>query len=497
MQPADWKAWLTQRVKPLIRRGSQQTRQFAQNVWSYVGTHKKQASAITAAILLTASIGGLSTYYYQSNVHTVYHVIVNGKEIGVVDSQDVINKWAEAKLKEEQAKHNGLTLTLSDYITYTEETRFKPDFDNTHAIAELSKIADIKVQAVKIVVNGQIVGYAPDQATADAVLNSLKQRFGGVEPKQKSAVAASVDVIAKGEPTKQVKFKEDVKTVSDAVPAAQVLTKDKLEELLQKGTLKQVVHTVQQGDCIGCIAEKYGIRSKDIYANNPGVTENTVLQLGQTINVTALKPLVTVQVEEEVVQSETIPYTEQSRTNSSMPKGDSKVLQQGKEGTKKVRYKIVKENGQMVDRVVLNQQILSQPVAKIVERGTKVIPSRGTGRFMWPARGYISSGFGKRWGRMHQGIDIAGSGSIRAADNGRVVQAGWNGNYGKSVIIDHGNGVQTLYGHMRSVSVDVGDVVAKGKTIGIMGSTGDSTGVHLHFEVRKGGHSQNPIRFLR
>jgi len=171
-------------------------------------------------------------------------------------------------------------------------------------------------------------------------------------------------------------------------------------------------------------------------------------------------------------------------------------VQTGKEGKKLVQYEVIKENGQVVERKVLKQEVLAQPVVQIVERGTKVIPSRGTGRFSWPANGYVSSGFGTRWGRMHKGIDIAGSGSIKAADNGRVVSAGWNGDYGNCVIIDHGNGMQTLYGHMRSIKVNVGDVVAQGKVIGTMGSTGDSTGVHLHFEVLRNGSPQNPIRYL-
>lgn len=500
MQPDNWKTWFTQRMEPLLRRSSQQAKHLAKNAWSYVESHKKQARMVSAVFLLAASIGGIATYYYQSNVHTVYHVIVNGKEMGVVDNPEVVNKWAEAKLKEEEAKHSGLTLKMSDYITFTEETSYKPSFDNNAAIAALSAEANVKVEAVKIIVNGQTVGYAPDQATADAVLAKIKQRFSGVNftgNKKQSAVAASMENVAKGQAVKEVKFKEEVKTEADSVPAAQVLTADKLDELLRKGTFKQVVHIVQPGDCIGCIAQKYGITSKDIYANNPGITENTVLQLGQPINVTALRPLVTVQVVEETVQNEEIPYTEQTRTNSSMPKGEVRVLQEGKEGKKTVRYKVIKENGQVVDRTVIGQQIIANPVPKILERGTKVIPSRGTGRFIWPARGYISSGFGMRWGRLHKGIDIAGSGTIRAVDNGRVIQAGWNGDYGNSVTIDHGNGLVTLYGHLRSISVDVGDVVAQGKAIGIMGSTGDSTGVHVHFEVHKNGVLQNPIRFLR
>ena len=153
------------------------------------------------------------------------------------------------------------------------------------------------------------------------------------------------------------------------------------------------------------------------------------------------------------------------------------MLQEGRDGSKMVQYEIVKENGQVVDRKIIKQDVISQPVAKIMERGTKVIPSRGTGRLSWPAQGYISSGFGTRWGRLHKGIDIAGSGSVLAADNGRVTLAGWDGDYGKAIVIDHGNGMQTLYGHLSTINVKVGDVVEQGKKIGVKGSTGDSTGV--------------------
>jgi murein DD-endopeptidase MepM/ murein hydrolase activator NlpD len=500
MQLAEWKAWIQQRMMPLIQRGRQQTKQIVNRAWNFMLAHKKQSAAAAGAIILTTSISAYANYYYNSNIIPIYHVMVNGKEIGVVSSPDVIHNWAETKLQAEKAKH-GLTLKITDYITFQEEKVYKGQYDNAAAIAALSDIANIKVEAVKIVVNGEVIGYAPDKKTAEDVMNKLKMKYSGLpfETGKKQAVAAASlsTPVSKSNLLKQVRFKEDVKLESDTVPAAQVLTEDKLSELLSKGTFKQVIHTVQEGDCITCIAEKYGITSADIYANNPGITENTVLQLGQQINVTAIRPLVTVQVVEEVTREETIDYAIQTRDNKQLPRGESKVVQAGKEGKKLVRYEVIKENGQVVERKVLDQKVLAAPIAKIIERGTKVIPSRGSGRLSWPARGYISSGFGMRWGRLHAGIDIAGSGPIRAADNGRVVMAGWYGNYGKAVIIDHGNGIQTLYGHLRSINVSVGDVVGKGKTIGVMGSTGDSTGVHLHFEVRKNGHATNPMRYLR
>ncbi|WP_134683612.1 peptidoglycan DD-metalloendopeptidase family protein [Brevibacillus migulae] len=497
MQFADWKDWLQQRIKPLVQRSSNTIKTISNRTYNFVREHKKQTAIVAGAAVMLTSVTAYAEYYYESNIIPIYHVVVNGKEIGVVNSPEVIHNWASTKLEAEKAK-SGMTLKITDYITFQEERVYKGAYDNEAAIAALSDVANLKVEATKIVVNGEVVGYAPDKQTADAVMAKLKAKYAGIplDAGKKQAVAAASVPVSKSDELKQVRFKEDVKLESDTVPAAQVLSEDKLEELLSKGTFKQVTHTVVEGDTISGIAQKYGIRQKDIYANNPGVTEDTVLQLDQQLNVTAIRPLVTVQVVEQVEREEEIPYVVQTRNNDKLPKGETKVVQNGQEGKKLVQYEVVKENGQVSERKVLKQEVLEQPVAQIVERGTKVIPSRGTGRFSWPASGYISSGFGQRWGRMHKGIDIAGSGSVKAADNGRVVSAGWNGDYGNCVIIDHGNGMQTLYGHMRSIKVNVGDVVAQGKAIGVMGSTGDSTGVHLHFEVLRNGSPQNPMRYL-
>ena len=125
------------------------------------------------------------------------------------------------------------------------------------------------------------------------------------------------------------------------------------------------------------------------------------------------------------------------------------------------------------------------------------------GQFTWPLPGYTK--ITAYWGdnRGHKGIDIAGSGvygkPIVAADNGKVilaVQSGWGGGYGLCAYIDHGGGYSTRYGHMSKIIVKTGDVVKKGQTIGYVGSTGDSTGPHLHFEVRVNGVAQNPMKWF-
>lgn len=130
--------------------------------------------------------------------------------------------------------------------------------------------------------------------------------------------------------------------------------------------------------------------------------------------------------------------------------------------------------------------------------------SQGTGTMAWPLHGEITSPFGYRTHPIfgtriyHSGIDIAADTGdpVRAADSGVIESAGWLGGYGYAVIINHGNGLATLYGHNSELLVSEGQRVAKGQVISRAGSTGWSTGPHLHFEVRQDGSPVNPLNFL-
>jgi len=117
---------------------------------------------------------------------------------------------------------------------------------------------------------------------------------------------------------------------------------------------------------------------------------------------------------------------------------------------------------------------------------------------IWPCDGVVVSGFGMRWGRMHEGIDIgcAYGTPNRAAASGTIIYAGWLGGYGNLVVVDHGNGLSTAYAHASSILVSVGQTVSQGQTVSLVGSTGHSTGPHLHFEVRVNGVAVDPLPYL-
>jgi len=119
--------------------------------------------------------------------------------------------------------------------------------------------------------------------------------------------------------------------------------------------------------------------------------------------------------------------------------------------------------------------------------------------FSIPTKGTVTSKFGVRWGKMHNGIDIGApfGTPIYSAASGVVSFAGWQQGYGNVIKIDHGGGIETVYGHCEIIYVKNGEKVPSGQKIGAVGSTGNSTGPHVHFEIRVNGTPQNPLNYTK
>ena len=187
-----------------------------------------------------------------------------------------------------------------------------------------------------------------------------------------------------------------------------------------------------------------------------------------------------------------------------------KVVTEGEKGAEQINVRLVYVDGAFESADVVSTERKKEPVTEELIRGCKQgkkenasSSGESSGQFIWPFphTHSISSLFEWRWGRMHQGIDIAGGDDygqpIVAADGGKVTWAGNDGGgYGNYVMIDHGNGYVTVYGHASELACSTGDYVSQGQVIAYVGSTGNSTGPHLHFEIRYDGEYLNPLDFV-
>ncbi len=183
------------------------------------------------------------------------------------------------------------------------------------------------------------------------------------------------------------------------------------------------------------------------------------------------------------------------------------VASAGVDGIRRATYEISYVDDVEIGRELISEQIIKKPVTKKVKIGTRPASEFNsetsvTGTFIMPYNGYITSSFAGRtlFGayEFHGALDISGplGAPIVASDGGVVVFADENGTYGNCVIIDHGDGVQTLYAHLNAFAVEEGDKVGQGWVIGEMGRTGRVTGVHVHFEVRINGVKQDPMEYI-
>lgn len=199
----------------------------------------------------------------------------------------------------------------------------------------------------------------------------------------------------------------------------------------------------------------------------------------------------------ESLQKE-VPFETKTEQDADMYIGETIVVTEGKTGTAQISEETVYENGTEQSSRVLSENIVTEPVAKVIRVGTKQKEVLKTG-LQYPLKGVISSPFGSRWGRMHEGLDIAVPERtvVTAAECGTVCYVNENaGGYGKLIRIDHGYGVKTAYAHLSKIEVSVGQKVAAGTRIALSGNTGRSTGPHLHFEVINNDTPLDPTLYL-
>ncbi|MDD2189755.1 MAG: peptidoglycan DD-metalloendopeptidase family protein [Eubacteriales bacterium] len=429
--------------------------------------------AVYAAI--TIMIGGMTAYEY----------IYNGKVLGIAKNQEDVNKIVDIIGDKLSYQYNAeITIDKEKDIRFKKILGFNQDIDSKEDILNrLTYMRDMKANGHGIYVDGKLVTILESKESAKNVLNEIKNTYikedSGIEYKR-TGFAESVEII-------------DIET-----KLGNIQKKNNALDYLMTGAIEEKIHVVQSGETFSEIAKMYGLKQSELQYSNPSVVPEK-LQIGQEICLNQIVPLVTVQTIEIAQYKEAIPYEIAYENTGSLYKNEQTVKSRGTNGEKDVVAEIVRNNGIEVSRKEISTTILFQPVSQVVLVGTKEPPPLiGTGSFVYPVRGTLTSRYGSRWGRLHSGIDLAAptGTKIKAADGGKVTYAGYRGALGYMVAIDHGGGRESWYGHCSKLHVKKGERVYQGQHIANVGSTGRSTGPHLHFEVHINGKSKNPLNYL-
>ena len=436
------------------------------------------------SFLLVASTLGialtLTTLYSTS-----YAVSVDGETVGIIEDQAILEnairtvetRGSEMLGTEYQVDSNidcSFTLTLKSELSKQE------DLENFF-FSQLDQVSS-NLRKYKVLVNGKNMGVVKDRDALDQMLDNLQAQY------------VNENTIESG-------FVENL-AVETVYVTNELMTVAEIQDKLQENTTGETTYTVQKGDTFNAIAYANDMSISDLKALNPDFNINR-LMIGDVLNVKEKIPFLSVKTVEEVSYLESIECPVETVEDSSIYEGSSKIVTKGIEGESEVHATVTYVNGIEKDREVLSRTTLREPTVTVKAIGTKPRPKTASyGSYIWPCSGRITSYFGGRYifgkNSYHSGIDIALSygTNIVAADGGTVTFSGWKGTYGNLVIITHDNGTKTYYGHNSSLLVSSGQKVYRGQPIAKAGSTGRSTGVHCHFEVRVNGSAVNPLNFL-
>lgn len=310
----------------------------------------------------------------------------------------------------------------------------------------------------------------------------------------------------------EVSFDKDIEyTYEQYVDPNEIIDQNDIIDKLDSIVSEPLYYEIREGDNPWNIAHNNGMTTDELVDCNITFKGEKIDDLTQYCPVGAIVqlseevPYLQVLTKREVEYTEAIDYEIVKTKDPDMYKGDSEVDVPGVEGEKKVRAMATYRGDVLVSTEVVDEVVISEPVTKYMRVGTRETTtpvstgSGGSGDYFWPVDGgYISAYQGD--GRGHKGVDIAApyGTPIYAAESGTVIETGdgWNGGYGNCVRVQHDDGNVTVYAHQSSIAVSYGDYVVKGQLLGYVGSTGDSTGNHLHFEVRSYGTYANPLDYV-
>ncbi len=441
----------------------------------------------------------LAVINFYGDMTFALRVRYDGAEIGYADSESsLLSAGEKAAGMLNSGKETVTSAEIATKTSYTLAAVKKSELCGEDYIADfiVNSAKDSYVNACAVYINNSMLCLVKSESDALFAFDRLLSERKGTN------ADCTVSFV------ENIEFRECLYPLDQA----DFLSADSLYDTISAVKIKERTYTVKKGDDEKDILRLFGGSADLLRQLNPNTDDitvpGTVIIISPSIN--RLSTKLTFTNERTVTEKF---KTVELETNS-LYSGDTSVVQKGIDGKTKITELVTYVDGVLTGSVELKRTVQNETVNKIVKVGTKARPKNYTGqytigvtkgRFIWPVVGLykVYSWYGWRNLGWHSGIDISGSGAsgalIVAAESGTVITAGWNGDgYGNYVIIEHSDGVKTLYGHCLSGSlmVKAGDKVSAGQAIARVGNTGNSFGAHLHFEVRVNGSAVNPAPYL-
>ena len=494
---------------------------------------KKGIVLCSLITLLFGVILFFSFWFEERNkeADSIYQVYLDGEKIGLINSKEelysLINK-EQIEIKDEYKVDQvyppkGFQIIKKN--TYEDDLSTAEDIYNS-----IKDEKEFTIKGYTITIKSETEGAEPiyiyvlDQEIFKEALNNVVKTFVGEERYKQYLDKTQPEIVDTGYIITNMYFQDKIYVKESLVSVSEKIytdTEELTKFLLFGNNDSRVDYTVVQGDTIEKIAEAHKLNTSELLIANENIkSENTLLAIGQTVNVALINPVLTFIYDATVVEDVEQQFQKVVEYDPNQYEGISQKKQEGINGMNRVTSMVQFINSEQNQGVkVLDNQVLRPAQNEITVKGTKKktydIPypsNRGyvdnNQPWAWPTNTpyVLTSPFAYRWGTLHEGIDISGTGygsPIYAALDGVVVSAQYGGMVGSAaglnVVILHANGYYTVYAHCSKLYVSEGQTVSRAQIIAAMGHTGTAYGTHLHFGVYvgrpyNGGYPINPLR---
>lgn len=434
---------------------------------------------------------------YANSMTYALKLTVNGEFMGYVADESV---FSDA----EKIVQQRITYLESNTEMFSFESGYTVEMVGYGSTMTKYQLADKMLESM-----GEEISYAYGMYIGNSF-------YGALESKDRvdKTLEELLDVYREGG-EETVQFESQISYEPGLYLTESIVSEDSIIKLITSKKSVASYYTVVEGDSPYGILNDLGMTEEELAALNPGFSLDSSLFVGDKLLINQEEPFLAVSVTRKETYEVATDYDTEYTEDSTHYQGSSTIVQPGVKGTDLVTADVSYINGVETRRKILTRKTVTEPVSEIISLGTKEIPKNVTvsipenmpvGQFLWPVGGsdggQISEmmyGYGGYYG--HGGIDIVApyGTPIYAAESGTVILAQWYYGYGNCVMIQHANGMVTVYGHASYLHVYAGQQVTMGQLIADVGSTGQSTGNHCHFEVRLGGmngEAVNPINYL-